>query len=643
MSDLFTFALLGLGPGAVTALLGLGVVAIYRGSGVLNFAHGAVGMYVAYVFVILRQDQGLPTWLALALALVVAALLGLAIHLLVIQPLLHAPILARVTGTLGVLLTLQAVAFWQFGPSVRSVDPLVPAGAVDVLGVRVPNDRILILAVAVAVCAVLWAVYRFTLFGLATRAAAESEKGAALSGYSQAQLAATNWMIGAVLAGLGGILIAPLARLSSVSLTLLVVPALAAALVGRLENLWAVLGGGLAIGIGQSLVARYAPTVPGLSDSLPFLVIVVLLAWRGSSMPQRGELITSDLPRAPVPRFIPLKLAVLIVVGSTLMLVLPARYAASFTVGLIGAVIVLSLVVIVGYVGQISLAQLAFAGVGAYAAVRIGNELGLPFPVSIFLGGLVAIPVGLLIALPALRVRGINLAIVTLGAGLAFERMVFNNSAITRNPAMRQAEPPELLGFSLDGRIYPDRYGIFVLLVLALCLLVVANLRRSGTGRTLLAIRSDEAAAAACGINVTRAKLQAFAIAAWLAGIGGALEAYRTTFVSEQQFSVFQSIFFLAVAYIGGIATIGGAAIGILFIPGNIVGQFLSNQFSFDRLVQVLSGVGLVLTVVTQPSGLANLVNHEKEKRRRKRVRRERAAGSAATSKSRDEVASVRT
>lgn len=624
MRELLDYLLLGLGPGAVTALLGLGVVTIYRGSGVLNFAHGAIGMYTAYVFVVLRQDHGVPTVLSVVAALVVAALLGALIHLLVIQPLQQAPQLARVTGTLGVLLSLQAIAFWQFGSGVRSVDPLVPSGFIDLAGVRLAYDRLVILAVALVVCLILWAIYRYTLFGLATRGAAETQKGAALTGYSQSRLALYNWVLGAVLAGIGGILISPLSRLSSVSLSLLVVPALAAALVGRLENLWAVLLGGVLIGAAQSCAAGYFPNVQGLGDSLPFLVIVLLLVLRGSKLPQRGELVTSDLPRAPVPRRLRIKIPLLVLIVGVALFELSGRYAASLSVGLVGAVLVLSLVVIVGYVGQVSLAQMAFAGVGAYASARAGSQFGLPFPLPLLFGAVAAVPVGLLVGLPALRIRGINLAVVTLGAGLFFERMVFNNSFTAAADSM-QTPSPHLFGLSVDGRIHPARYGLFALAVLVLCLLLVANLRKSPTGRTMLAVRADEAAAVACGINVRRVKLQAFGIAAFLAGLAGALDAYRTTFVTAEYYTVSQSIFYLAIAYIGGIATIGGAAVAVLFIPGNVVGQFLSNTLKFENLVNTVSGVGLVSTVVTQPDGVANLVAHERDKRRRKRARRERA------------------
>ncbi len=633
MQELLAYVVLGLGPGAVNALLGLGLVTIYRGSGVLNFGHAAVAMYVAFVFRTIRQEWEWPTPVALVLALVVAALLGLLIHLLVMHPLRHAPTLARVTGSLGVLLTLSSLAYWQFGSGTFTVNPLTPTTPVTIFGVRVGWDRILLVVVAVALTAVVWLVYQRTLFGLATRGAAESEKGAAVTGYSQARLAAINWMIGSVLAGVGGILITPIARLNALQLSLLIAPALAAALLGRFENLWMVFAGGMLLGVGETVIGKYLNGVRGLTATLPFLLIVLVLVLKGSSLPQRGELIYANMPLAPPVRRTGVKVAVFAAVSVVLLYVLPSSYSAAYSIALIGGVVILSLVVIVGWVGQISLCQIAFAGIGAYATVRVANHLSIGFPFSILLGALVAVPVGALVGLPALRVRGVNLAVVTLGAGIAFERMVFNNPTFTGGE-QGSAVPrgAELFGIDLDGRTQPARFGIVILIFLCLCVLLVANLRRSETGRRMLAVRADETAAAASGINVAKVKLQAFALSAFIAALAGGLMAYRAGRVSEAGFVVFQSINFFSLAYIGGIATIGGALAGTLLAPCAPGSLWLRNAIGSDQVSQTLSGVGLVATVITQPDGVANIVRNEREKRRLKAAKASHAAAAASAS-----------
>ena len=622
MREVLAYVMLGLGPGAVNALLGLGLVTIYRGSGVLNFGHAAVAMYVAFVFRSFRQNFGWPTPVAFFVALVVAAALGLLIHVAVMHPLRHAPTLARVTGSLGVLLTLSSLAYWQFGSGTFTVNPLTPTTPVTLLGVRIGWDRILLVSVALVLTALLWAFYQRTLFGLATRAAAESEKGAAVVGFSQARLAAINWMIGSVLAGVGGILISPIARLNALQMSLLIAPALAAALLGRFEHLWLVLGGGMILGVGESVIGKYLNGVRGLTATLPFLLIVLVLVAKGSALPQRGELVNADMPLAPQVRRVGIKLAVFGALSIVLLYALPGSYSAAYTIALIGGVIVLSLVVIVGWVGQISLCQVAFSGIGAYATVRVANHLSVGFPWSILLGALIAVPVGILVGLPALRVRGVNLAVVTLGAGIGFERMVFNNPSFTGGTnGATVPHGARLFGVDLDGRTHPERYGVFVLVVLGLSVLLVASLRRSVSGRRMLAVRADETAAAASGINVRKVKLQAFGLASFVAALGGGLMAYRAGRVSESSFVVFQSINFFALAYIGGIATIGGALAGTLLAQGAPFSLWLRNAIGSDQVSQTLSGVGLVTTVITQPDGVANLVRHEREKRRIKAAR----------------------
>jgi ABC-type branched-subunit amino acid transport system permease subunit len=342
-------------------------------------------------------------------------------------------------------------------------------------------------------------------------------------------------------------------------------------------------------------------------------------------------LIYANMPLAPPVRRTGVKVAVFAAVSVVLLYVLPSSYSAAYSIALIGGVVILSLVVIVGWVGQISLCQIAFAGIGAYATVRVANHLSIGFPFSIVLGALVAVPVGALVGLPALRVRGVNLAVVTLGAGIAFERMVFNNPTFTGGE-QGSAVPrgAELFGIDLDGRTEPARFGVVILVFLCLCVLLVSNLRRSETGRRMLAVRADETAAAASGINVAKVKLQAFAFSAFIAALAGGLMAYRAGRVSEAGFVVFQSINFFALAYIGGIATIGGALAGTLLAPGAPGSLWLRNAIGSDQVSQTLSGVGLVATVITQPDGVANIVRNEREKRRLKAAKASHAAAAAA-------------
>jgi ABC-type branched-subunit amino acid transport system permease subunit len=384
----------------------------------------------------------------------------------------------------------------------------------------------------------------------------------------------------------------------------------------------------MVLGVGETVIGKYLNGVRGLTATLPFLLIVLVLIVKGSALPQRGELVYSNMPLAPPVHRVPEKVAVFAAVSVLLLFWLPSSYSAAFSIALLGGVIILSLVVIVGWVGQISLCQVGFTGVGAYATVRIANHLSIGFPFSILLGALVAVPIGVLVGLPALRVRGVNLAVVTLGAGIALERMVFNNPSFTGG-SEGSAVPrgAELFGVDLDGRTEPARFGVVILVVLCLCVLLLANLRRSVSGRRMLAVRADETAAAASGINVAKVKLQAFALSAFVAALAGGLMAYRAGRVSESGFVVFQSINFFSLAYIGGIATIGGALVGTVLAPGAPGSLWLRNFIGSNQVSQTVSGVGLIVTVITQPDGVANVVRHEREKRRMKAARAELATG----------------
>ncbi|HEX7277639.1 MAG TPA: branched-chain amino acid ABC transporter permease, partial [Acidimicrobiales bacterium] len=318
------FLLLGLGAGAVYAGLGLGLVLVHRVSGVVHVAHGAVAAYVAYVFVELRTvgDLVLPVGrvhlgdevgfvVAFGLSLAVAAAIGLVSYLAVFRPLRTAPALAGLVASVGLMATVQALIVLRFSGG-RPVPAILPADPVQVFGAEVPRDRLFLAAIVVAAGVALWAVYRFTRFGLASRAASDDVTGVALLGLSPDLLAGVNWVAASVLAGAGGILVAPVTGLDPVTTTLLVVPALAAALVGRLLSFGATVAAGLALGMAQSLLLLAQDNwswIPrsGVREAVPLVVIVVALAVGAGGRLARGDGAGArrPLPLAPRPRRVP--------------------------------------------------------------------------------------------------------------------------------------------------------------------------------------------------------------------------------------------------------------------------------------------------------------------------------------------------
>jgi ABC-type branched-subunit amino acid transport system permease subunit len=335
------------------------------------------------------------------------------------------------------------------------------------------------------------------------------------------------------------------------------------------------------------------------------VVIIVAMVVTGKLIPPRGSLTAGRPPLAtPVRiRVVPTALIVALVVVA--FQVLNGSFQSALTTSVIAAIISLSLVVVTGYVGQISLAQMTFAGIGGFSVSKLAYENGVPFLPSILFAALIGVPVGVIIGLPALRVRGVNLAIVTIGAAVAIDSFVFQNSEWSGGLDGLKVPEPELFGWSIDSVSHPERFGVFALVVLGLCVLLVANLRHSRTGGRMLAVRDNERAAAANGINVAATKLQAFALSAFIAALGGALLGYQGTKIAIERFHPLQSIFFVAIAYIGGIASVSGALVAGLLVSGGFLFAVMGEIGSIDEWEGLVSGALLVLVVITQPDGIA--------------------------------------
>lgn len=613
------FLLLGLGAGAVYASLGLGLVLVHRVSGVVHVAHGAVAAYVTYVFVELRTagDLVLPVGRldagdtvafapALGLSLVVAASVGLVAYLLVFRPLRGAPPLAGLVASVGLMATLQALIVLRFGSSGRPVPAILPAEPVRLLGADVPRDRLLLAGAVVLAAVVLWAVYRFTRVGLASRAAADDQTGVALLGLSPDRLAAGNWVAASVLAGLGGILVAPVTGLDPVTTTLLVVPALAAALVGRLVSFGATVAAALALGMAQSgilLLQDNYSWIPrsGIREALPLAVLVAALALGAGSRLARAQAAGGArirLPLARRPRQVGAMAAVGTMAGAVAVLALDGQDRMALVTSLVGALVCLSIVVLTGWSGQISLAQMAFAGVAGFALSRLATGTGIPFPVAPLLAAGLAALTGLLVGLPALRARGVSLAVVTLAGAVVVEDAVFKSPALTGGFGGTPVPAPSLFGWSIAPA--SPAFGLLVLAVLVTTAVALARLRTGGAGRRLLAVRANERAAAAAGVDVSATRLWAFALSAFLAGLAGALLGYQQGQLSYGSFGVFVSLAYLAVAYLGGIAGIAGALAGGLLVPNGLAFTLLD----LGRYQLLVSGIGLMVVTVLAPGGL---------------------------------------
>jgi sulfate-transporting ATPase len=505
----------------------------------------------------------------------------------------------------------------------------LPAGVVEFGdGVNVSEDRLWILGVAALLSICLWLVYRYSRFGLITRAVAENETAASTLGRSPDAIATINWAAGAGLAGLAGILVVPIIGLSVNQILLLLVPSLAAALVGNFTSFPLTFLGGVLIGVTEAELTSGADWIPeflrapGWSKSVPFLVIIAVLIFRGRALPLRSH-VNDRMPGLGSGRLRSGPLAVVFV--ATFLLLdgvgflgyggVHLNWVSAATTTLVAAMICLSLVVVTGYTGQLSLAQYALAGVGAYVASRAasGGELielfsfgKVDFEVAVVLGIVLAVPVGLVVGLPALRTRGVNLAIATLGLALLIERVVLGNPAYTGGFEGTVVPSPDFLGIDLDPILYPRRYAVFCMALFTIAAVAVANLRRGRGGRRLIAVRANERAAASLGISVVGAKLYAFGLAAAIAALGGILLAFRARIVLFAPYNVFNSIQVVVQTVLGGIGFIGGAIFGGAIAIGGAISYSMSELLNVDDLLIIfLSGVFLILNLILFPDGVA--------------------------------------
>jgi len=603
--EIVRYAVLGLGIGALYALIAAGLVTVYRGSGIVNFAQGAFVMVGAYADYEFTTRAGLGFWPAMILTIAVTALLGALVQLVVLRPMRNSSPLTRVVVTLGLLITLQAAAALHYGHQVLSVPSYLPTRSVDILPtVPVGLNVVIIFVVGLVITALLWATYRFSPFGRLTSAVAENQRATAALGHSPDTIAVVNWMIGAGLAGLAGVLIAPITFLEPNQLALLVVPAIAAALVGNFASFPLAFLGALVIGIGESLTTRYVSN-PGWSDSAAFLIIIAVVLIRGRGLPLRSFVLDrlASVGTGRV-RIIPL-LAGYAVLMVLLGRVLPVEWILPTTVTLVAMFFCLSILVVTGYAGQLSLAQYVIGGLAALVTAQLaGGTTHWPFVLAALAGVAVAVATGALMGIPALRTRGITLAIVTLGLAVVLFSLVLNNLSYNGGTAGIAVDPPTLFGWSIDPLLHQDRYAMVCVTALFLVGLGIANVRRGAAGRKLLAVRSNERAATALGISVYWVKLYAFMLAAGVAGLGGVLFAFMQSAVLPAQFDQLSSINYVAVTVVGGTGFVGGSALGALLIPNGLFSEIFRNFQALNSWLPLIGGLSVIFVLRTNQDGL---------------------------------------
>jgi branched-chain amino acid transport system permease protein len=636
VQQVLLYALLGLGSGALIAGIALGVILTYRGSGIINLATGGFAMFAGYAFWALRIDLlHWSTGPALIASLVIVLAAGAATELIAFRPLRTASPLAKLVSSLGVLLVLQASMLLAFGSSEQPEPNVLPQNTVKMLGAVIPIDRFIITGIVIVLSAALAALYRFTRFGLRTRAASENEVAAMLGGLSPNALSMVNTMLASAIAGGIGILAASITQLDTETLPLQIVPALAAALLARFTSFGIACAAGIGLGILESEIQyisnlSWFPTaggtaIPGVAELVIFILIVLFMYLRGTKLPGRGELVEKSLPEAPRPQHLVRTTVPAVVLCAIALVVLPFDFREALINTLIGTVMALSLVVITGFVGQISVVQLTLAGVAGFTISHLAVNAGIGFPLAPLAGTLVAVILGLITAASALRVRGVSLAVVTLAAVVAITNFGFLNTTWGGGQTGSPVPELKLLGLDLgarapfrglDGNLPSPVFGWVALAVTVGVCLTVAAIRRGGLGRRMLAVRSNERAAAAAAIDPRMVKLIAFGVSAAIAGLAGSLYAYNFGSVSADRFDVFTALSLIAFAYAGGITLISGAVFAGLISTQALFPYALDKWFGINgNWFLLFGGAILIVTLIQNPEGVAGAFYKKTHKR----------------------------
>jgi ABC-type branched-subunit amino acid transport system permease subunit len=542
----------GLASGAVYALTGAGLTLTYVTSGVFNIAHGATGALGAYAYYEFRARQGCPAWVSLLLVLgVVAPVFGLLLELLA-RRLAETTVAYKVVAVIGLQLGIVGLLIARYGATPLVFPGFLPTDGFPVAGIVVGYDQLATFLIALGSVAGLVLFFRFSALGTQMRAVVDNPDLLALAGTSTARVRRTAWVTGSVFAALSGILIAPTSGLDALFLSLLVLQAFGAAAVGLFRSLPLTLLGGLGIGVAQALVGKEVAdyeSLTGLPTAVPFLVlVVVLISVRTSRLGAAGADRRLPPPLDPVPRVAKLPILVVAAVGAVLVPDLVGARLPLYSSAAAFIVLFASLNLLVRTSGQISLCHAAFAALGGTTFHHL-QQAGVPWLLALFGVGLVAVPAGFLVALPAIRLQGLYLALATLGFGVLVQQLLFTTNFMFGDLNNRAVARPS--GFESDRSFY------YVLLAAAAAALVlVAVISSSRLGRLLKAMSDSPTALATGGLSVSVTKVLVFCISAWMAAIAGALLGAQGLSTSSQAFFPITSLLWLSVLAISGRGTI---------------------------------------------------------------------------------------
>jgi branched-chain amino acid transport system permease protein len=586
----------GIVLGCLYALTAVGLVVTYNTSGIFNFAHGAEGMFMAFLYWQLAVGWGLPWPVAMIIVLLVAApLMGAGIERILMRQLYSAPLAVRLVVTLGLLLFLLYLADAIWKPTITRQPPDIVPGSFQLFGVNVTWYQVLVLAVSVAVALLLAAFFKQTRAGITMRAVVDDRELAARAGASPTRTSQLSWMLGALLAALAGIMIVGgrLQQLDQLNLTILVIYGYAAAVVGRLRNLRLTVVGAMVIGLLQAYAVGYLPVnlLTNVGPVIPIAVLFVALL-----VLPHGQLATARFggkTRRLTSLRTSVALAAAFVVGCWIVAgVLSEGNLIYFGRGIVLGIVMLSLVLLTGYGGQVSLCQMTFAGLGAFF---MGKLFGGDSVVGLLAAFVIPAAMGAVLAMVVGRLRGIYLALATLAFAYMMDNLFFN----------KQLGVGGILQVGRVGLDSQRGYFLEATIIFAVFAVVVLALKRGEFGRQMAAVNDSEVASVSLGMSVARTKVVAFTLAAGIAGVGGALYGGWQRVVSPNDFVFLVSLTTLLIIAIFGLSSVAGALIAALFLGLTpAIQNSVGDALGIANVTGLLIGLGAV-SLGRNPGGVA--------------------------------------
>jgi ABC-type branched-subunit amino acid transport system ATPase component/branched-subunit amino acid ABC-type transport system permease component len=577
-SSILGFLITGVALGSIYGVAAQGLVVTYATSGVFNFAQGAIGMFLAYVYWEFRVDIGLPTIVGILLTVLVAApLMGVLIERGIMRFLTDAPIVAQLVVTIGLMLGLMGLAGSVWNPSSstqRAIPTFFGTSGFNIGGTFMPYYRVVTIATGIAIGLLLRFLLYHTRLGITMRAVVDNRDLTVLNGARPASATMTAWALGSSMAALAGIFLAEeLSLLDPQTLTLFIVDAFAAAIIARLRSLPMAYVGGLIIGLTISFQenflswdGRWTSAPQAIPAALLFIAVLFIKDARIKGRPKPRR--TAD--RIPSTRNALLGFAALIVICAVCAATLNRTNLREVTLIVLTAFVLLSLVPLTGWANQISLAQITLVGCGAFAMVEWGfngNVLGL------LIAAAFTVPIGMIMAGPAIRLQGIYLALATMAFARLAEFLFFDQPHVFGNGNL-QVPPLSVFGlqvenpFSFLGISFAQGAGflIFAAILFSIVGLIVIAVQRRSFGRRLVALRDSPDAASMLGMSLTLTKLGVFMFSAAIAGLAGGLFAFYYTSVGTTDFQLIVGLPYLLLLVVGGASVVGGAVVGAIFL-----------------------------------------------------------------------------